>query len=196
MDRREFLEAIAGVSALGSGLSLVPALCQEGFARELHARAHLSGPLRTLTPAEDATLTCIADLLLPKSDTIGATEVGVNRFIDLLLSEAMLEAQRDRFLAGLAAIDARSQSSWRVPFVSASRQHQESLLRTLDSQLPRRNPAPAEASALGAEPVTAEVGFAMLKHLVVLAYFTSEPVSRGLIKPPIIPGRYDGCVPV
>ena len=37
-------------------------------------------------------------------------------------------------------------------------------------------------------------GYALVKQLVVFAYFTSEPVAKGLINAPIIPGRYDGCV--
>jgi len=196
MDRREFLEAIAGVSALVPGLSLLPALCQESFARELHERAQAAGGLRTLSPAQNATVSSIAELLLPETDTVGARAVGVNRFIDLLLTEAMLETQRDRFLEGLAAIDARSQSLYGMPFTSAAGPQQQSLLRSLDEQLPQRHQTPAETAALEREPVTAEGGFAMLKRLVVLAYFTSEPVARKLIRAPIIPGRYDGCVPV
>jgi hypothetical protein len=196
MDRREFLEAIAGVSTLVPGLSLLPAVSQEPWARELHARAQALPGLRTLDPHQDATVSCIAELLLPQTDTIGASAVGVNRFIDLLASEAMLESQRDRFLQGLAAIDERSQTLHGVAFLSAAAAQQKSLLEALDAQLPQRVPAPAEAAALERAPVTAEVGFVMLKRLVVLAYFTSEPVARKLIKAPIIPGRYDGCVPV
>jgi len=56
--------------------------------------------------------------------------------------------------------------------------------------------APAEAAALAREPMSAERAFWMLKHLAVFAYFTSETVAKDLIKAPIIPGRYDGCVPV
>lgn len=196
MDRREFLEAIAGVSTLVPGLALLPALSQEPWARELHARAKGLPDLRTLNPHQDATVSCIAELLLPQTNTIGAAAVGVNRFIDLLATEAMLESQRDRFLKGLAAIDERSQALYGVPITSAAGAQQQSLLRALDAHLPRRNPTPAEAAAIEQAPVTAEDGFAILKRLVVLAYFTSESVARNLIKAPVIPGRYDGCVPV
>jgi hypothetical protein len=44
--------------------------------------------------------------------------------------------------------------------------------------------------------MTAEAGFALLKRLAVLGYFTSEPVAKQLLEAPIIPGRYDGCVQV
>jgi glucoside 3-dehydrogenase (cytochrome c) hitch-hiker subunit len=196
MDRREFLEAIAGISALVPGLALLPALEPEAFARAMHARASAATALRTLNPQQDAVVSCIAELLLPATDTPGATAVGVNRFIDLLLTESMVEADRDRFLEGLAAIDARSQSLYGAPVAAARREDQESLIRALDSHLPARAPTPAEKAALEQQPVTAERGFALLKRLAVFAYFTAEPVARDLIHAPIIPGRYDGCVPV
>jgi hypothetical protein len=194
MDRREFLEQLAGFSALVPGLALLPDVA--AFAEDVHARAKASTGLRTLNAHQDATVRCIAELLLPETETIGANSVGVNRFIDLLLTESMPEGQRDRFLAGLAAVDARCESLHRAPVVSAGPAQQEALIRALDVHWPAPARSPAEAAAVEHAPITAEGGFALLKRLVVLAYFTSEPVARGLINAPIIPGRYDGCVPV
>jgi len=192
MDRREFLEQLTGISALVPGLALLPGL--DAFARDVHARAQASAALRILTTQQDATVSCIAELLLPETDTPGATAVGVNRFIDLLLAESMPELQRDRFLAGLAAVDARSESLYGAPFVAARPQQQEALMHALDVRSPETNPTPAEAAALEKAPISAEGGFALLKRLAVLGYFTSEPVAKRLLKAPIIPGRYDGCV--
>jgi glucoside 3-dehydrogenase (cytochrome c) hitch-hiker subunit len=194
MQRREFLEAIAGVSALIPGLTPLAALGE--VAQAVHARAKSPGKLRTLTPLQDATVTRIGDILLPETDTIGASGVGVNRFIDLLLSESMPDAQRDRFLAGLAAINARSQSLHGGELPAIGRKQQESLVRELDARLPTHALTPAETAALAKAPITAEAGFAALKSLVLFAYFTSEPVAKGLINAPIIPGRYDGCIPL
>jgi hypothetical protein len=193
VDRREFLEAIAGISALLPGLSLLPHQ-QQAFAATVHARAKAAAALRTLSPTQDATLSCIAEILLPQTDTVGATQVGVNRFIDLLLTESMLEHDRDRFLAGLAAIDARSLSLYGAPVAIARAEDQESLIRALDGRLPARTPTKAERAVIDREPVTAERGYELLKRLAVFAYFTSEPVAKELINAPIIPGRYDGCV--
>jgi hypothetical protein len=194
VDRRQFLEAIAGISSMVPALALLPAFEPGAFAAAVHARAQAAGALRTLSQAQDATLGALAELLLPPTDTVGASAVGVNRFIDLLLTESMLEEDRGRFLEGLAAIDARSQSLCGAPFVSARRADQEALIGALDAHLPARGPTPAERAAIAREPVTAERGYATLKQLVVFAYFTSEPVAKGIINAPIIPGRYDGCV--
>lgn len=189
VDRREFLESIAGLSALLPGLSL-----QQAFAQGLHERAQGAASPRTLSAAQDAAVTALAEILLPQTETIGATQVGVNRFIDLLLSESMLPAGRDRFLEGLTAIDARSRALCGAPVARARHEDRLALVGALDEQLPARAPSKAEEAALEKQPVSAERGYALLKQLVVFAYFTSEPVAKGLINAPIIPGRFDGCV--
>jgi glucoside 3-dehydrogenase (cytochrome c) hitch-hiker subunit len=193
VDRREFLESIAGISVLLPGLSLLPSQ-QQAFAEAVHARAKTAAGLETLSAAQDAAVTCIAEIILPQTDTVGATGAGVNRFIDLLLTESMLERDRDRFLEGLAAIDARSLSLYGAPVAAARKADQESLIRALDGKLPAWPPTKAEQTLLDEQPLTAERGYELLKRLVVFAYFTSEPVAKGLIDAPIIPGRYDGCV--
>ena len=189
MDRREFLESIAGLSALLPGLSL-----EQAFAEGVHARARDAAAPRTLSAAQDAAVAAIADIVLPQTETVGATQVGVNRFIDLLLTEAMVPAERDRFLAGLTAIDARSRALCGAPVGRARHADRLALVRALDEQLPPRAPTRAEQALLDEQPVSAERGYALLKQLVIFAYFTSEPVAKGLINEPIIPGRYDGCV--
>jgi len=191
MDRREFLELLAGLSGL------VPGLIGEPAWAEAHQRARATPKLRTLAPLQEATVTRIADILVPQTDTVGATGVGVTAFVDLLLTDSMLPAQRDRFLEGLAAINARSRERYGSPLPSAKPADQETLVRALDEKLPRRNPGPAEVRALAQAPVSAERGYAVLKALLLLGYFTAEPVAKRLLNnAPVIPGRYDGCIPV
>jgi hypothetical protein len=189
VDRRQFLESIAGLSALLPGLTL-----QQAFAQQAHARARSIPAPRTLSAAQDACLTAVAEILLPRTETVGASEVGVNRFIDLLLTESLLPADRDRFLAGLDAIDARCRAQYGAPVARARRADQLTLIGALDAELPPRDPTKAEQAALEKQPMNAGRGYALVKQLAVFAYFTSEPVARGLINAPIIPGRYDGCV--
>ena len=43
---------------------------------------------------------------------------------------------------------------------------------------------------------SAEVSFGTLKWLTTYGYFTSERVQREVLKTVILPGRFDGCVPV
>jgi Gluconate 2-dehydrogenase subunit 3 len=183
VDRREFLAALAGMSALMPSLAL---------AQELHRRARATDSLQALSVPQDAMVQAVAGWLLPETETVGALAVGVNRFIDLLFAQSLPQAQRQGFLAGLAAIDARSQAHYGVPLASLKQPQQQALLAELDAHV---GPGAVDVARANS-PVTAEEGFALLKRLIVFAYFTSEPVAKGLIGAPIIPGRYDGCVPV
>ena len=191
MDRRQFLEQFAALAGAIPGLTLLPGI--EARAHEMHARARAAPAVRSLDVTQDFIVTRIADILLPQTDTIGASAVGVNRFIDLLLSESMLDTQRQRFGAGLAAIDARCRERYGAAFAASSAAQQEALVRELDQHLPAPSTSAAEVAARERAPMTAETGYAQLKALAVLGYFTSEPVTR-LMNAPIIPGRFDGCV--
>ncbi len=193
MDRRQFLEQLAGLSAAVPGLALLPGL--EALAQQVHARTRSASGLRTLDATQDGMVTRIADILLPQTDTIGASAVGVNRFIDLLLSESMPDTKRQRFLAGLAAIDARCRERHGASFAAAGAAPQQALVRELDAHLPAPTNSSEELAARERAPMTAESGYAQLKALAVLGYFTSEPVTK-LMNAPVIPGRFDGCVHV
>src|SRR6266513_66799 len=69
----------------------------------LHARLGEGDvPFRTLNAAQQALVTNIAELIIPETDTPGATRVKVPEFIDLILTEWASTEERDAFLAGLA----------------------------------------------------------------------------------------------
>ena len=91
MDRREALQRAAmvlGYAVSGSTLAGLAAGCA----------ARPAGPGWTptfLTPAQAVTLGAMAEHLLPKSETPGALDVGVDRFIDAIMQDyCSVEDQR------------------------------------------------------------------------------------------------------
>lgn len=180
MNRREVLRLLGGAAAIPVLSSLSPAT-RLALGRRLHARLW-EEPLGTLSHQQNALVARIADLIIPETDTPGAVSVRVPAFIDRLLTEWYPPADRDRLLAGLSAIDARSQAAHGTRFVELSPGDQAALLQSLDG---REGPKGS-----------AEDAFATLKDLTVYGYFTSEVVVKNVLKTPIIPGRHDGCVPV
>ncbi|MGH2417665.1 MAG: gluconate 2-dehydrogenase subunit 3 family protein, partial [Candidatus Limnocylindria bacterium] len=118
MHRRELLRvlgAAATLPALGA-LTLEELL---GAGAALHARRRLSGPLsfQALTPHEAATVTAIAEAIIPATDTPGATDAGVPEFIDLIVGEWYYDDERAAFLAGLREVDARSRMAHGADFI-------------------------------------------------------------------------------
>src|SRR5690349_9852706 len=65
----------------------------------------------TLTGPQLDLVATIAEHIIPRTDTPGARDAGVQRFVDVILSDYYAPAERQRFLTGLADIDAQSQKA-------------------------------------------------------------------------------------
>lgn len=178
MQRRELLRLIGAAAPL----SFLP-LDADPFlvGRAVHARRAGGGPA-TLTADQTALVTRLADLIIPRTDTLGASDVDVTGFIDHLLTAWYDATERDQFLAGLAAIEARAATLRGVRFVELTETDQLTLLSALDG-------------GKGADG-SAEWAVARIKSLTVFGYFTAERVVREVTKTPIIPGRFEGCIHV
>jgi hypothetical protein len=180
MNRREVLRLLGGVAALPMLTPLSPEGLWE-LGRATHARLAVRAG-RTLDPKQLETVSRIAELILPETDTPGAISVRVPEFIDLILTEWDTAPERKQFLAGLADLDARSRRRSGRFFLDLKGSEQESLLESLDG-------------VKGADG-SAEKAFEILKGLTIYGYFTSEVVMKEVTREPVIPGRFDGCIPL
>src|SRR2546428_12989872 len=89
---------------------------------------------RTLSPSQLELVAVMAEPIIPRTDTPGARAAGVHRFVDTLLSDHYPTAERDRFLAGLADVDARAQSAHGQPFRQCSPEQRIALLGEMDAR--------------------------------------------------------------
>jgi hypothetical protein len=183
MQRREV------VRFLGAALAL-PFLPRDAEAairlgEQLHDRLDENGdvPFRTLSREQQALVTQIAEMIIPETDTPGATSVKVPQFIDLILTEWASDEERAAFLAGLADIDARSPAigGGAPKFVDLTAAQKTALLTTLDGA---RN-----------DKAGAGLAFARLKGLTIYGYFTSKPVQENVLKTQMFFSSYQGSVP-
>jgi len=173
MQRRDLLRLV-GTGAL---LPFVPRSLDAAirFGHAAHSAAAQRG-LEVLTPAQAELVSILSDLVIPRTDTPGASDVGVTGFIDHLLGAWYHADERAQFLAGLAEIDTRAGGR----FTAIPAAGQARLLESLDG---------AEGKA-----GSAESEFRRLKALTVYGYFTSERVVKEVTRDPVIPGRFEGCV--
>src|ERR1700716_4675783 len=105
MDRREALRLLAP----GAALQLAPGNLFAAL-REARALLGTQTTVRTLDPHQYATVTAIAELIIPKTETPGASDVRVGEFIDLIVTEWYNPEEKTRFLNGLADVDSRTQT--------------------------------------------------------------------------------------
>lgn len=171
--RRAFL---ARMVAAG-GVALSPAL----------ARAVLAGPApalaagqagRALSAAQAAFVDRASDLIIPRTDTPGASDAGVVGFIDRWLADYEDPAGRREFLDGLDGLMRRADRSG--AFLALDEAAQTAFLLEEDA-----------AAFSGDRPF-----FRQFKRLVTLGYYTSEPGATLELEYLPVPGPFQGDVPV
>jgi glucoside 3-dehydrogenase (cytochrome c) hitch-hiker subunit len=178
MQRREVVRFLGAALALPFLPRGAEAAIQLG--KSLHERLG-DVPFRTLNSDQQALVTNIAELIIPETDTPGATTVKVPEFIDLILTEWASDDERAAFLAGLTDIDARASAMGSSRFVGLSAAKKVELMTALD--------------AATTDKAGAALAFHRLKALTVYGYFTSKPVEQDILKVQMFFNGYQGNVP-
>ena len=192
MQRRQLLKLLAISSALPAIPSPVLAAC-----REIRASLVEIPSLRVLTPHQDATVTAMAELIIPRTDTPGAKDTQVNLFIDHILADWCSDQERAQFLVGLADVDFRTQSLFQKNFVAASPAQQAEILRSLGDELAQAAADVANHTRgyRGSPPEPENNFYLQFRGLTLTGYFTSEAGFTQQLREEIVPGHFDGCSP-
>lgn len=178
MRRREVVRFLGAALALPFLPSGAEAAIELG--ESLHRRLG-DVPFRTLNREQQALVTTITEMIIPETDTPGATSVKVPEFIDLILTEWASDNEKAAFLAGLTDIDARAAALGTPRFVDLPSGRKVEVLTALDG-------AREDKSGAG-------LAFARLKALTIYGYFTSKPVEQDVLKVRIFFNGYQGNVP-
>ncbi len=192
MNRREALQLLA----TGAALQLAPGRLGTVL-REARAVIASQAAAHTMNAHQSATVTAMAEMILPKTETPGATDVGACDFIDLILTEWYDDEERTRFLSGLADVDARSQSLFAKEFVGCSAAQQADILAALGEKMIEEERAQEHfRRSTGSAKKPHQNFYFMLRQLTLTAYYTSEAGATEELHFQIIPDRHDGCVEV
>jgi hypothetical protein len=81
---------------------------------------------------QNNTVIALTELIIPRTDTPGARDALVNRYLDLLLRDGE-DAPRREFLAGLSWLDGYALRRSGKPFVALTAAEQTAILKTLDA---------------------------------------------------------------
>jgi hypothetical protein len=81
-------------------------------------------------PHEDKTLMALTELIIPRTDTPGAYDANVHRYLGLFLSVAAPIDQK-QFVDGLSWLDRMSQQHYKRDFADCTQDEQTGLLRPL-----------------------------------------------------------------
>lgn len=199
MDRRELIQWMISTGGLAA-FQRMSARDLESLGAAVHRQANVEAIANSASTVDDAThasqgrvldasatrtVTIAAELIIPRTDTPGATQAGVAAFIETMMAGWYSPVDRQRFLSGLSDLDARSRARTSTVFAQASHADQVALLEAVDQ----------EVSALRRARSTSvnDHWFAMLKYLTVWGYCTSEVGMRDTLHSYPPPMRYDGA---
>ncbi len=140
----------------------------------------------TLTPDQGRLVNTIGDLIIPPTDTPGASAARVDEFVDLMISGWCDMEEKGRFMQGLMQFQTDFLETRGTSFLEADAQQQLAAISTLDLEA-------AEARRTGVLPLPF---FGMLKEFVVVGYYTSEIGGSQELRHQIAFPKYDGNWPV
>jgi hypothetical protein len=207
MERRNVLRLLGSAAAI----SALP-LEALSFIQQARAQVSQSAGMRTLNAHQSATVTTIAEMIIPEtSSSPGAKTAKVSEFIDLLLTEWFDNAEKERFLEGLATIDSASRKRFGADFIFCTPAQQLELMKQFDDEAMRfahSRPTPIATRTASARTQKTRTHapehnamqtpefFYMLKKLTLFGYYTSKIGFSQELGDEIIPPGHDGCAPL
>ena len=187
MKRRQAIGVLGGVAA---GPLLVPSgafaelLAWSGRVRESSPSPGIS---THLTPPRTRVMATLAEVIIPETDTPGASQAGVTEFVAALVDGWLDDDDRDLFLEGLDTVDPAARERFGADFADCTAEQQSEYVGELDAEVTRLREDP-DASA-------SSHFFHHVKRFTITAYFTSE-VGLAAIGYRISFSTFEGCAPL
>jgi hypothetical protein len=181
MHRRELLRLLGGASAI-AGLAPADLLALGRATHEGLGRADALP--RFFDIHQLHTVAAAGDRIIPETDTPGAMAAECERFTERIVADHYDEPRQRRFLQGLVDLDRRASRANQVLFVDCTPDQQDAVL------------AAVEADAYALRQDGADSFWRDLKYLTIYGYYTSEIGIREELRTPIIPGHFEGCMPI
>jgi hypothetical protein len=183
MDRREALKRTAWL--MGGAVS-APVIM--GILKGCTAKPTIDWKPVFLSSDQGILVTQVAEIIIPKTDTPGAKDVGVPGFIDSVVKECFSKEDQDNFLNGLKAFDEEAKKEYGDPFAELDAEDQTAFVTKLHDAAVKAEkettPAPKRPFIL------------TMKELTMSGFFISEPGATQVLQYSPVPGAYEGCVPL
>ena len=175
---------INGTAWLMGGAISAPAIM--GILKGCSAKPTIDWKPVFLSADQGVLISQVTDIIIPKTDTPGAKEVGVPGFIDQILAECYTKEDQDKFVEALKGFDEEAKKEHGDAFADLDAEQQSAFVKKVHD-------AAVEAKD---EPGVPRPFILQLKELTMLGYFTSEVGATQVLQYSPVPGAYKGCIPV
>lgn len=125
-------------------------------------------------------LLAVVETIIPKTDTPGAGELGVDKFVQKMVTDCYDKKTQAGLSDGILNLDKQSTQNFGKSFSDASGAQKLELLKDVEKS--------TDASS--------KAFFGLVKNLTIQGYMYSEYVMTNITHYEMIPARYHGCVPI
>lgn len=177
-------EALRRVSYIMGGALSAPVIA--GILQGCSSKPELDWKPQFLSEEQAATVSELAERILPKTDTPGAKDAGVPAYIDLMLKDIFTEEERKQFMDGLSALDKASEDQFGDAFVSLTPEQQDEVLKGMAAKGNEQMNVNSQQKPF----------FFLAKELTMVGFFTSEIGATQFLQYVAVPGNYEECIPL
>jgi gluconate 2-dehydrogenase gamma chain len=179
MNRREWLKCM---SVLAAGAVTAPSLLA---VFDAHAAAQTAGEGPSFfSPPQNDLVSAVVDIIIPRTDTPGALDAGVPRFIDQMFKDVYAKEEQQRYLQSLTAFEQASPK----PFLQLDAVQRKTLVSKLHGK--------ALADPKVADSASAANFVLMTKKLTMMGFFLSQPGCTQVLQYVPVPGAYQADIPL
>lgn len=126
----------------------------------------------------------IADIILPKTDTPSASELGVPKFIEDMVSQVYEEKSKERFMSKMIAFETECKEKMGKSFNQLNAEKQQAFVYEKHAWIAEnRNTRGSERPFIW-----------LIKELTISGYFTTEVGMTQILQYKAIPTEYKGCI--
>ena len=133
-----------------------------------------------LSPSQDKLLADLAETLIPETNTPGAKALKVHDYIKVMVADCHEPEAQKVFFTGLETVEKRSEKEFGKAFAALEGPQKMQILKKIESSDTKEE----------------KEFYHLLKGLTIQGYMTSEYVMTSHLGYELVPGFYNGCVPV
>jgi len=178
MNRRELIKQIAiltGATVAGSEFFLAGCTSHEN-------ETPVKGPF---TENDISFFDDVAEAILPRTDTPGAKDADVGRFMASYSTDCYNEIELNTLREGISRLNNAAKKKYGNDLLKISPAQKQELLTEVDTDAKKYN------DGKGQSPPHY---FTLMKQMVLLGFFTSKPGVTKVLRWIPVPGKYLGCV--
>ncbi len=132
----------------------------------------------------------VAETILPKTNTPGAIEAEVGKFMASFSTDCYDEMHIEILKDGINELNEASEKMYNQSFMRATSLQKQNLLIVIDAEAKNY----AEVNQGQSNKDDPPHYFTLMKQLVLLGFFTSKAGVTQVLRYVPLPGKYEGCI--